>query len=562
MPPARKAAARNQNDLTLDPALQSPVHDDPVSNEAGPSKRAKPAAKTKTTKMSAERKEANRLAAERSRVRRAERANILEQTAKGLAEENLVLKERIRKLVAMGVGVDSAGVHSAGSSDVDRSVILAPSQPRESQESARAATNILPVPPITPLPGADSNTATQSRSSLALHRKPSSPLLERQRSDHTAPHNDTSTDLAPRINNTSSLHQEMEAYFRQQVEQLKLLLHEKSGQLGSDDISQDVVMSDQTNEVGPSNQSEIEQYNDRLLREVQVLHEVVLRVKADRTKAQATNDRLKAQIKAAEAQLLVRDNIARTEDEAVVEIEERRLETQKAFKDVKRHLGLLIGHFNPTFVEPDMPEQEAFMVPAPYESAPLPEPQKRGRPPLAKPRTSSHSRLHRKLSAAGSYLSPNARDSNYESGPTSNAAESSTSTSPLLSMRSNRSKKRYEPSKVRYRLDADPDVIYIEEREIIQNEHGEQEIVHISKKPVYNPRPRSGAGRKPAMSRGGDDVTPAAQENGMHGMDTEQDRVAYDEQSMEQHELIVDPSLQRRDAVMDHQTLQEAENMS
>jgi hypothetical protein len=340
MPPARKAAARNQNDLTLDPALQSPVHDDPVSNEAGPSKRAKPAAKTKTTKMSAERKEANRLAAERSRVRRAERANILEQTAKGLAEENLVLKERIRKLVAMGVGVDLAGDHSAGSSDVDRSVILAPSQPRESQESARAATNILPVPPIT---GADSNTATQSRSSLALHRKPSSPLLERQRSDHTAPHNDTSTDLAPRTNNTSSLHQEMEAYFRQQVEQLKLLLHEKSGQLGSDDISQDVVMSDQTNEVGPSNQSEIEQYNDRLLREVQVLHEVVLRVKADRTKAQATNDRLKAQIKAAEAQLLVRDNIARTEDEAVVEIEERRLETQKAFKDVKRHLGLLIG---------------------------------------------------------------------------------------------------------------------------------------------------------------------------------------------------------------------------
>jgi hypothetical protein len=129
-------------------------------------------------------------------------------------------------------------------------------------------------------------------------------------------------------------------------------------------------------------------------------------------------------------------------------------------------------------------------------------------------------------------------------------------------MRSNRSKKRYEPSKVRYRLDADPDVIYIEEREIIQNEHGEQEIVHISKKPVYNPRPRSGAGRKPAMSRGGDDVTPGAQENGMQGMDTEQDRVAYDEQSMEQHELIVDPSLQRTDVVMDHQTLQEAENMS
>ncbi|KAJ9095655.1 hypothetical protein QFC21_005527 [Naganishia friedmannii] len=557
MPPARKGTVRNQHEGSLDPALYSPANDDPISNEAGPSKRAKPAAKTKTAKMSAERKEANRLAAERSRVRRAERANILEQTAKGLAEENLVLKERIRKLVAMGVGVDVAGDYPTADSDGDRAITMVPTQSRQSQEPSRAVPNTLASPLIASVQSVDSNATPQSRSSPALRRQAPTLHLERQRSDCNMPSLETSTQLTPRMNNTSSLHQEMEAHFRQQVDQLKLLLHEKSGQLDSDDASQDITMSDQINETDTSSHSDIEQYNDRLLREVQVLHEVVLRVRADRTKAQAANDRLKAQIRAAEAQLLVRDNFARTEDEAVVEIEERRSETQKAFRDVKRHLGLLIGHFNPTFVEPDMPEQEAFLVPAPYESAPLPEPQKRGRPPLAKPRTPSQSKLHRKISAAG-MLSLNAGDSRYESSPTLSNAEASTSAPPLLAMKSNRStKKRYEPSKVRYRLDADPDVIYIEEREIVQDEHGEQEIVHISKQPVYNPRPRSGAGRKPASSRMGND-TPGLQDNGTE----EQDRIVYDEQTMDHHELIVDPSLESRDVVMDHQTLQEAEHVS
>ncbi|KAJ9114685.1 hypothetical protein QFC22_005561 [Naganishia vaughanmartiniae] len=555
MPPARKAAARTQHEGSLDPALQPSTNDDVPSNEAGPSKRAKPTSKTKTTKMSAERKEANRLAAERSRVRRAERASILEQTAKGLAEENLVLKERIRKLVAMGVGADAGGDHSMADGSTDRSHTMAPSQSRQSQEPSRAVTNTLPAPAISSGHDIVNNPPTQSHSSPALRRQASTPLLEGQRSDYNMPSNDT-----PKMNNTSSLHQEMVAYFRQQVDQLGHLLHEKRGQLGSDDASQDVTMSDQTTEVDLSSQSDVQQHNDRLLREVQVLHEVVLRVKADRTKAKAANDRLKAQVKAAEAQLLVRDNFARTEDEAVAEIEERRSETQKAFKDVKRHLGLLIGHFNPTFVEPDLPEQEAFMVPAPYESAPLPEPQKRGRPPLTKSRASSQPKSQRKISAAESMLSSNQRDSHYESGPTLSIAQSSTLTPPLLAMKSNRSKKRYEPSKVRYRLDADPDVIYIEEREIIQNEHGEQEIVHISKQPVYNPRPGSGAGRKPAMSRG-QDVTPGTQEHGTQEMHAEQDRVAFDEQTMEHHDMIVDPSLNRSDVVMDHQTLHEAENM-
>lgn len=351
MPAARKATARNQNDSSLDPALHNSVNDDPISKQAGPSKRAKPAAKAKTTKMSAERKEANRLAAERSRVRRAERANILEQTAKGLAEENLVLKERIRKLVAMGVGVEVGGDPAIAGVDADRLVTLASSHSRQSQEPSGAVTTILPAPPITSIHGVNNSAMTPNRSSPTLHRQANTPLLERQRSDNVMLANDTSTPFAHRVNNTSSLHQEMEAYFRQQMEQLKLLLHEKNSELASDNASQDVTMSGQTTEVGTSSPSDIGQYNDRLLREVQVLHEVVLRVKADRIKAKATNEQLKAQVKAAEAQLLVRDSFARTEDEAIVEIEERRTETQKVFKDVKRHLGLLIGVSQARFSE-------------------------------------------------------------------------------------------------------------------------------------------------------------------------------------------------------------------
>ncbi len=62
-----------------------------------------PASRATPVVISAERREANRLAAERSRVRQGERAKILETMAKGLAEENMALKERVRKLIAMGV---------------------------------------------------------------------------------------------------------------------------------------------------------------------------------------------------------------------------------------------------------------------------------------------------------------------------------------------------------------------------------------------------------------------------------------------------------------------------
>jgi hypothetical protein len=56
--------------------------------------------------MSAERREANRLAAERSRLRQAERATILETMAKGMTQENIELKSKINALMALAGSTD------------------------------------------------------------------------------------------------------------------------------------------------------------------------------------------------------------------------------------------------------------------------------------------------------------------------------------------------------------------------------------------------------------------------------------------------------------------------
>jgi hypothetical protein len=149
-------------------------------------------------------------------------------------------------------------------------------------------------------------------------------------------------------------------------------------------------------------------------------------------------------------------------------------------------------------------------------------------------------------------------DSNYQHDP---SAAAGSSTGP--GTKSARLKKRYEPSKVRYRLDADPDVIYIEEREIIQNEDGEQEIVHISKKPVYNPRPRSGAGRKPGSGkaqRGKQVVAMNMEEDELRELSGERpdEGFADTEMQIERDVLMVDPSLENQGTP---QTLHEAEQM-
>ncbi|GHJ84868.1 hypothetical protein NliqN6_1270 [Naganishia liquefaciens] len=472
MPPKRKAKAAPTTEAALDPSLVPPPQDD-NQPAAGPSKRAKTTGKAKTPAMSAERKEANRLAAERSRVRRATRASILEQTAKGLAEENLVLKERIKKLVAMGVSVEA-----------ERTV-----------EEPKVADKEPSLGPI------------------ATPRVSASPM-----------------ELSiPARTGKSSLHHEMETHFRQQMDELRHVLHEKRQQLASDELPEMNDISTQ--------QHQIEFFNTQLLAEVRILRDAVVRVRADQARAKAVNDRLRKRIQEAEEQLLVNDGVA----DAGFRVEERRSEVQRAFKDVKRHLGLLIGHFHPGFIEPDLPEQEAFVVPAPYESAPLPEPQKRGRPPLAK--KGSQSKSTRK------YTGPVIDSHHHEHAP----AEASSSTP-----RPNRSKKRYEPSKVRYRLDADPDVIYIEEREIIQNEDGEQEIVHISKKPVYNPRPRSGAGRKPSASKmlAGEKSEVDMSRDDLERM-TEAGEMAVFSPSMEPEGSMMDASF--AETVVGHRTLHEAE---
>lgn len=280
MPPKRKAKAAPTNDTALDPSLVPPQDD--TAQAAGPSKRAKTTGKAKTPAMSAERKEANRLAAERSRVRRAARASILEQTAKGLAEENLVLKERIKKLVAMGVSVEVERVVEEPPKAADKEPSLGP-----------ISTPTASVPPVE-LP-------------------------------------------VPARTGKSSLHHEMETHFRNQIEELRHVLQEKQQQLASDDLPEMDDLSTQRHQ--------IEFFNSQLLAEVRILHDAVVRVRADQARVKTVNDTLRKRVREAEEQLLRKDGIV----DAAFRVEERQADVQRAFKDVKRHLGLLIGVSVPTF---------------------------------------------------------------------------------------------------------------------------------------------------------------------------------------------------------------------
>lgn len=264
MPPKRKAKTAPTTEIALDPSIV-PSQDD-QTQVAGPSKRAK-TGKAKTPAMSAERKEANRLAAERSRVRRATRASILEQTAKGLAEENLVLKERIKKLVAMGVSVEA-----------ERTELKVVEEP--AMDTPRVS-----VPP----------------------------------------------EAAPTMRNKSSLHHEMETHFRHQIDELCLILHDKQQQLASDDLPEMDDLSTQRHQV--------EFFNTQLLAEVRILRDAVVRVRNDQARAKMANDRLRTRVRQVEEQLLVKEGVA----DAGFKVEERRSDVQRAFRDVKRHLGLLIG---------------------------------------------------------------------------------------------------------------------------------------------------------------------------------------------------------------------------
>ena len=292
MPPKRKAKADPAYDTTLDPSLVPPQDD--TAQAAGSSKRGKTTGKAKTPAMSAERKEANRLAAERSRVRRATRASILEQTAKGLAEENLVLKERIKKLVAMGVSVEAERVIEEPKV-ADKEPSLGPiSTPIASAPSVE-----LPVPART---------------------------------------------------SKSSLHHEMETHFRNQIEELRHVLQEKQQQLASDDLPEMDDLSTQRHQ--------IEFFNNRLLAEVRILHDAVVRVRAHQARAKMVTDRLRKRVREAEEQLLLKDGIA----DASFRVQERRSDVQRAFKDVKRHLGLLIGVSVPAFCPPCIDSRSTFIL--------------------------------------------------------------------------------------------------------------------------------------------------------------------------------------------------------
>lgn len=313
MPPKRKARTTETTEPILDPSLTPSNQNDALSKPvAGPSKRAKTTTgKSKSATISAERKEANRLAAERSRVRRATRASILEQTAKGLAEENLVLKERIKKLVAMGVSVNSGG-GAVGEGLVE--------------DAGNIGT------------GAE-DTGTRS-----------TPVLAEVTADvpETAIAPPSANELPPTIlrpSNKSSLQLEMETHFRQQIDELRTLLQEKQRQLES---GIDESMGD--TEDLETEHRQIQAINDRLQSEIRILHDVIARIRADQVRAKTVNDRLRTRVRETEAQLLVKEGAARAVADAGYRIDESRSDVQRAFKDLKRHLGLLVGVSRSVFV--------------------------------------------------------------------------------------------------------------------------------------------------------------------------------------------------------------------
>lgn len=306
MPPKRKAQTTAATETSVDPSLTPSNQDDaPSEPTAGPSKRTKTTGKSKTATISAERKEANRLAAERSRVRRATRASILEQTAKGLAEENLVLKERIKKLVAMGVSVDAGGV-AVGEGLVEETAQVA----TQAETLGKRST------PVIPDAIADPQLDIPITTSSSVELPP--PIL--------------------RTGNKSSLQVEMEAHFRQQIDELRTLLQEKREQVGS---QVDETMEDA--EDLETQHRQIQDVNNRLQHEIRILHDAVSRVRAEQARAENVNERLRIRVRETEAQLLVKEGVARTGADAGFRIDESRSDVQRAFKDLKRHLGLLIG---------------------------------------------------------------------------------------------------------------------------------------------------------------------------------------------------------------------------
>ena len=86
-----------------------------------PSRSAAMKAAASAAVMTPERREANRLAAERSRIRKAEKAVILEKMAKGLTEENVALKDKIKTLTTLGLDATlqekTAGEKAEGASE-------------------------------------------------------------------------------------------------------------------------------------------------------------------------------------------------------------------------------------------------------------------------------------------------------------------------------------------------------------------------------------------------------------------------------------------------------------
>lgn len=307
MPPKRKAPNNAATETSVDPSLTPSNQDDaPSQLTAGPSKRTKPTTgKSKTATISAERKEANRLAAERSRIRRATRASILEETAKGLAEENLVLKERIKKLVAMGVSVDAGGV-AVGDGLVEETAQVA----TQEETTGKRSTPVIPDAMV------DSQPDMSMTASSTVELPP--PIL--------------------RTGNKSSLQVEMEAHFRQQIDELRTVLQEKREQVGS---RVDEPMDDAEN--FESQHRQIQDTNNRLQQEIRILHDAVSRVRAEQARAKNVNEQLRTRVREAEAQLLVKEGVARTGVDAGFRIDESRSDVQRAFKDLKRHLGLLIG---------------------------------------------------------------------------------------------------------------------------------------------------------------------------------------------------------------------------
>lgn len=337
-----------------------------------------------STIMTPERREANRLAAERSRHRRAERANILEVMAKGLANENEQLKERVRGLVALGLA-PRASATPAALADPLRSVVDVKMGDEEgggkeeegSRESNADESGTVPgnagqpaksiSPPVSSseqggtrerhaVASGHENVSGKAGSKAAAHRtlgelaNVADPAGASDANDHDPTTSATSPqsprDIKPQATlplplPIPSLNQEMEDHFRAEIQRLRGELQRQEE--GGNDVPVD-------SETSTDNRVDSQTVSDAASAEIEIeaLHEIALALGDDVADLEARNEALRAELFEVEVEEAREVEAARTESDANDErrrkdVRRNREMVENALIDVKKHVNLMIS---------------------------------------------------------------------------------------------------------------------------------------------------------------------------------------------------------------------------